>query len=217
MDIVQKKRELREAIKKRLAGFSAKELAAESRTLQRTLLKLLPEEPITIAAFLPLETEPNIWPVLLTLLKQGSSLFVPTFETGEMRFRQLVPEGRQVIQYIDIWDHFPPQDVPSDVVELLHLRRGPLGILEPQSSAPLLDPQKLSHVLVPGRAFDRKGNRLGRGNGGYDHFIAAQRKVNSETKFSGICFECQIVQEVPMEKHDEKVDAVITARGLLNV
>ena len=36
--------------------------------------------------------------------------------------------------------------------------------------------RKSSTILIPGRAFDAKGNRLGRGNGGYDKWIAEQRE-----------------------------------------
>ncbi|MFA7682254.1 MAG: 5-formyltetrahydrofolate cyclo-ligase, partial [Candidatus Peribacteraceae bacterium] len=72
-------------------------------------------------------------------------------------------------------------------------------------------------ALIPGRAFDRDGNRLGRGNGSYDHWIREQRTANPQTKIWGIAFECQIVPIVPTEEHDERVDALITARGLIHV
>ena len=190
MDAAQQKRELREAIRKRLAEFSAKERAAEGRTFCRTLWKILPDYLQVIAAFVPLPDEVDISSFLLECLTKGIKVFLPRFEGGEMVFRE--------------------------VKKLTNLPLGPLNVPEPQVTAPLLDSQVLSHVLVPGRAFDRKGNRLGRGNGGYDHWIALQRNANPQTKFFGVCFECQLVQSVPVEAHDAKVDAVITARGLLH-
>jgi 5-formyltetrahydrofolate cyclo-ligase len=66
------------------------------------------------------------------------------------------------------------------------------------------------HVLVPGRAFTKAGGRLGRGGGTYDRWINAQRKKNPATRFIGVCFRCQIIKELPMEEHDEKVDEVVT-------
>jgi len=59
-------------------------------------------------------------------------------------------------------------------------------------------------------------NRLGRGNGGYDHWIEKQRDVNPDTRMIGVAFECQIVNEVPIDAHDEKMDEVITDRGSIN-
>ena len=86
----------------------------------------------------------------------------------------------------------------------------------PTADSPLLKPSNCAVVLVPARAFDRSGNRLGRGNGGYDIWIRKQRKENPKTQFWGIALECQVVQEIPMEVHDERVDAIVTARGLQN-
>src|SRR3989344_7170218 len=196
VDIAQQKRELREAIRTRLAGFSAKERAVESRTLCKTLQKILPEDLQEIAAFFPLPDEVDIAPFLAQCLEKGTQVFLPRFESGEMIFRE--------------------------VKSLSHLKPGPLNVPEPPLDAALLDPQNLSHVLVPGRAFDRKGNRLGRGNGGDDKWMIEQRKVSfdklrmtSKTVFWGVCFECQVVQEVPVEGHDAKVDEIVTARGLV--
>lgn len=63
-------------------------------------------------------------------------------------------------------------------------------------------------ALVPGLAFDAKGGRLGRGGGFYDRFLAGfrGRKI-------GVCFACQIVDEVPREPHDAAVDEVLTENG----
>ena len=189
MDIQEQKRTLREAMKQRLQSFSSKEREAESRTLQRTLLKLLPDDLQILAAYMPLSDEPDIRPLLEELLSKGVRIFLPRFEGGGLVFRE--------------------------AKDLQSLTTGALNILEPPSHAPLLDPHVLTHVLVPGRAFDRLGNRLGRGNGGYDKWISIQKEANPATKFWGVCFECQIVSEVPVEDHDAKMDAIVTARGNL--
>ncbi len=79
--------------------------------------------------------------------------------------------------------------------------------------APHLEESLPAVVLVPGRAFDAKGARLGRGNGGYDKWIAQERSRNAPYQYWGVAFECQVVDEVPVEAHDQKLDAVVTARG----
>lgn len=65
-------------------------------------------------------------------------------------------------------------------------------------------------IIVPGIAFDQTGNRLGRGGGFYDSYLA---------KFDGpkigICKSLQLVDELPIEEHDIKVDFVITEKNLI--
>lgn len=65
-------------------------------------------------------------------------------------------------------------------------------------------------ILVPGVAFTRAGQRLGRGGGYYDRLLAA---LPPTTLRLGVCFELQIVDELPAEAHDMTVDAVITEGG----
>jgi 5-formyltetrahydrofolate cyclo-ligase len=190
MDAKSQKSQLREDIRHRLLSFSSEELAAESRSLCRRLHDLMPREPQVIAAYYPLKDEADVKPLLTDLLRDGHHIYLPRVEKEDMVFRR----------------------IPH-----LQLARGVFNIPEPLADAPLLDPMKLAYALIPGRAFDRSGNRLGRGNGGYDHWIREQRKMNRRTVFWGVCFECQLVQEVPVEAHDEKVDAVVTARGRIEI
>lgn len=63
-------------------------------------------------------------------------------------------------------------------------------------------------IVVPGMAFDRQGNRLGRGKGYYDRFLSDKRL--SKAYKIGICFSCQLVDEVPTDENDVKMDEVIT-------
>lgn len=62
-------------------------------------------------------------------------------------------------------------------------------------------------ILVPGLAFTRAGLRLGRGGGYYDRLLAA---LPARSVRLGVCFEVQIVEDLPNEAHDRKVDAVVT-------
>lgn len=77
------------------------------------------------------------------------------------------------------------------------------GILEPTGmKCEVLEDIDL--ILVPGLAFDREGNRLGRGKGYYDKIL----KRTTAWKI-GICFDFQVLQQVPAEVHDVKMDEVI--------
>lgn len=87
--------------------------------------------------------------------------------------------------------------IPEDMQE------GYRGIMEPSPQAPIVTEVDL--VVVPGMAFDAKGNRLGRGGGFYDRLLPSLTcpKV-------GVCRQNQLVEEVPVQEWDQKVDIVIT-------
>ena len=80
---------------------------------------------------------------------------------------------------------------------------GDFNILEPQN-----EPYKgdFDLIIVPGVAFDRKGNRLGRGRGYYDRFLCQHLDV----KRIGICFDFQLLDEIPTEPFDITMDEVIS-------
>ncbi|MEA3317021.1 MAG: 5-formyltetrahydrofolate cyclo-ligase [Bacteroidota bacterium] len=77
-------------------------------------------------------------------------------------------------------------------------------ILEPVGET-FLDYNKIDIILVPGVAFDKNFNRLGRGKAYYDKLL----KMTKATKL-GVCFDFQIVNEVPVDEHDVKMDFVIS-------
>lgn len=67
---------------------------------------------------------------------------------------------------------------------------------------------KIDLILVPGVAFDKSGNRLGRGKGYYDKVL----KQTGAYKL-GVCFDFQLVERVPVEPHDVKMDRVVASGG----
>lgn len=84
------------------------------------------------------------------------------------------------------------------------LKPGPFGVLEPGNAlpAPL---NLLDLVVVPGLGFDWRGRRLGRGKGFYDRLLSEATGVKC-----GICFDEQILAEIPIEAHDVSVDYLAT-------
>ena len=82
---------------------------------------------------------------------------------------------------------------------------GAYGIEEP-TGALFTDYAIIDLIIVPGVAFDRDGNRLGRGKGYYDRLLP---RIPSAYKV-GICFPFQIVEEVPAEPFDIRMDEIIT-------
>lgn len=60
-------------------------------------------------------------------------------------------------------------------------------------------------MLVPGLAFDRKKNRLGYGGGFYDRYLSSHKNIVT----AGLGYDFQLVEEVPSEEHDRKLDYII--------
>jgi len=82
-----------------------------------------------------------------------------------------------------------------------------IGVVEPQGPALPLDVVDL--VIVPGLAFTLDGYRLGYGGGFYDRFLPKCRQLAIPDL--GVCFAEQVVDELPTEPHDVRVQLVITA------
>lgn len=82
---------------------------------------------------------------------------------------------------------------------------GAYGIEEP-TGARFTDYSAIDLIVVPGVAFDRDGNRLGRGKGYYDRLLP---RIPSAYKI-GICFPFQVVDEVPAEPFDIRMDEIIS-------
>ncbi|MEM9372569.1 MAG: 5-formyltetrahydrofolate cyclo-ligase [Planctomycetota bacterium] len=98
------------------------------------------------------------------------------------------------------------------------LEIGRHGIRVPRQTCQDAEPGSIDLVLVPGVAFDRSGGRLGRGGGFYDRFLASGRARPmgaggvTPTAF-GVGFAAQIVERVPMEPHDQRMDGLVTDAG----
>jgi 5-formyltetrahydrofolate cyclo-ligase len=90
-------------------------------------------------------------------------------------------------------------------------------------------------ICVPGIAFDLNKFRLGRGKGFFDRYIKKQNlrknftenninlkeglinnlQINQYPIFLGICYEIQLVEILPIEAHDQKVDFIITEKNII--
>jgi 5-formyltetrahydrofolate cyclo-ligase len=91
-----------------------------------------------------------------------------------------------------------------------------LGILEPKLELRgrpdrQVDPTQLDLIVAPGVAFDRCGGRLGYGKGYYDKLLD---QIRGDATKLAVCFECQLVAEVPLLPHDARMDLIVTERAV---
>jgi len=84
---------------------------------------------------------------------------------------------------------------------------GPHGIQEPPSDAPMVDMASVDAWIVPGLAFGCDGTRLGYGGGWYDRMLAKARK---DARKVGAGYRFQLVDTVPSERHDIRIEEVVT-------
>ena len=83
------------------------------------------------------------------------------------------------------------------------------------SSNDFYDEEILDVVIVPALAFDSKKNRIGFGGGYYDTFLEKVRKKNNKALFIGVCYDFQIIDSVPTEKHDVTLDFVVSESNII--
>ncbi len=92
------------------------------------------------------------------------------------------------------------------------LEMSKFGMAQPRpDSGKAQDPAGLDVVIVPGIAFDREMNRLGFGFGYYDSFLAKAKKA---VKIA-LAYDFQVVESIPAEAHDIKMDMIITPDGVI--
>lgn len=93
-------------------------------------------------------------------------------------------------------------DLDADLVAGWH------GLREPaRQRRTAAAPQALDVLLVPGLGFDPHGNRLGHGGGHFDRLLA---QVRADALVAGVALDAQVVDALPVEPHDRRVDLVVT-------
>jgi len=83
------------------------------------------------------------------------------------------------------------------------------GIKEPKNSA--VTNNKIDCAIIPGIAFDVKGNRIGFGKGYYDKFLFENKDICK----IALCYEFQIVDQIPANTHDIPMDYIITENRVI--
>lgn len=99
----------------------------------------------------------------------------------------------------------------SYIGSMADLTSGAYGILEPSVIKPA-DEKDIDVILVPGLAFDRNGGRMGFGMGYYDRLLSESGAVKI-----GLCYDFQLLDSIPAEKHDVPMNYIITEKEILKV
>jgi len=142
-----------------------------------------------LAAFWPLETELPLEPVLRAILEDGKVLWLPWLKEG-----------------VGLMDFAPIKDLEADLVT------GKWNLREPR---PELRPARLPDgalMLVPGSVFDLHGDRIGKGGGFYDRWLALRPDVVTV----GTCWDAQVHPgRLPAAEHDIPMKHLLTENRLV--
>lgn len=176
---------LRKELGRRWEAFESKERRRQSgEILERLMAHPRFKSARMVLAYAATDGEVETRPFLEEALRQGKKVYLP----------RVIDPARKEFAAIEIKS--PDELAP-----------GSYGILEPPIDPERIGrPEDLDLIVVPGIGFDRTGGRLGRGEGYFDRFLAKAKRAYK----MGLAYECQMVDQVPRETNDIRVDEVLT-------
>ncbi|BEV10987.1 5-formyltetrahydrofolate cyclo-ligase [Asticcacaulis sp. DW145] len=184
---------MRREMKARRAALAAASPDAGERMAEAFVTRGVWPRAAVVAAFYPIKDEIDPRPLLRRFQARGYILALPRIEA----------EGRMIFCAYTL-------DEP--------LLAGPFGTQQPDPNAPEVFPDL---ILAPLLAFDLQGGRLGYGGGFYDRALDYLRSVNRSNENPlqvwGVAFSAQEVARVPTEPHDQRLDAVLTEQGVIEI
>lgn len=186
----EKKQTLRQAKLAERAALSARIVSVWGENIQATAMAR-PEyvSAEIIGLYAAIQREVPTQAILRDALAAGKEVYLPKIEAGKVisltRLEQL---GALKLGCFNI-----PEPVGYNR-------------LEPGTARQTL-------VFVPGVAFDRRGHRLGRGQGWYDRLLEL---LSPQVLLVGLAYDFQIVEEVPVAAWDRSVQLIITESGVID-
>lgn len=177
------KKEIRREIKQAILALSPTQKQLQSQFVIDTVRRIIIQRGARVVAlFAPLRDEVQIMS-LVDLLPTTCRVVLPRVED--------CADGKPRMAFYDY--------------ESWALNEGAYGIMEPQSQR-LCAVEDIDLMVVPGVGFTRSGVRLGRGKGYYDRYLS-QEGFRAYT--IGVCYACQLYDELPAQEHDRAVDVVV--------
>lgn len=194
------KAELRRRILAWRDGLPPEQVTAWSAAIARRLFSLAAfRRARTVLFYLSFRNEVATPPMISRALGLGKRVCLP----------EVVPEGRRLVPRLvrpaPVWEARPFSPAAAVSAGLVP---GPMGLWQPDPSrCPAVPPADIDLVLVPGVAFDRRGHRLGFGQGYYDRFLPA---LPGHAQRVGLAFGGQVVEAVPAAPWDVPLHRLVT-------
>jgi len=104
-----------------------------------------------------------------------------------------------------------------EIKDIKEICLGYFGIPEPDvSEHRSMKAEDMDLIIVPGVAFDKNCKRLGYGKGFYDKLLSEVRIQKPEVRIIGLAYEEQIMESIPYESHDIRMDKIITDKRIID-
>jgi len=184
---MEEKRKLRKQILALRDAIPIEEREEKSRRITETLISMpLYKEADTILIYVNYQSETGTTDLVNKALADGKRVFAPRVSGETMEFYQMTGMG--------------------------DLQEGYKGIKEPVSGRIFDEGAATGHVLMlmPGAVFDEECHRIGYGKGFYDRYLERISEMGISVRTLALCYECQVLPEIPFEKHDLRPQAVLT-------
>ena len=189
------KQSIREVIRKRRDSMTVTEVEQKSAAIAAKLLQL--EEYIgakTVLFYAAKGNEVRTKELIEKALQKGKKVLLP-----------ITNIAAQELEVSEV------NDYNSD------LKKGAFGIMEPKRKQEVrANEGKIDIAIVPGVVFDKQGDRLGYGLGYYDKLLRRLRENNRALLCIALAYDFQLVERLPTDHYDQKVDTVITENGIIN-
>lgn len=184
------KQEFREKLKDNRKNLSTSNVLEKSNKIKKLLFEMKEfKEADTILFYISYDNEVFTHDMIKESILIGKEVVVPLVAKKNRRL---------ILSIIDSWD----------VLEL-----GAYNILEPKKEfVKEASVGSIDLIIVPGVGFDEQGRRIGHGMGYYDNLL----KNSALALKIGLAFEFQIVEKIPVEKHDVPVDMIVTENRVIN-
>lgn len=189
MESNKEKQNIRKEIRKKLEALGFDSILQQSQKVISNLEKdKIFQKADKVFSYISKSDEVFTHDLIKELLAKGKVVVVPKVQSDKICFKRLLN-----------WE--------------TDLEEGPFGLIEPKEHLETVEPSyRLDIYLIPGRAFDSNGFRLGRGMGLFDRLLA---QIELKQELVGLALEEQLVSSLPKEAHDIPMNRIITDKQIL--
>jgi len=186
--VLSKKKEIRKELLKKRLSLSDGDYDAFNEAIRQTVLTsevIQKAETIHCYASINVRKEVNTFPLIQYFLDSGKRVIVPVMDLSTTTL------------------------IHSELQSLSDLKINNWGVPEPDEIKSVSF-QQADVIIVPMVGADEQLNRLGYGKGYYDRFLS-----ESVSPKIGLIFENCVIEQLPVEKHDEKMSMIITEKRII--
>ena len=182
------KTNLRDELLTERNAMSNEKVSALSQEITTRFISYFFNEKIQLMTYVSMGKEADTTGLIEAAFELGISVSVPkTYTKGRMLF--------------------------YEITSLDTLVQGRFQVMEPRDTDRVSVPNERTRMVIPGLAFDRKGNRIGYGSGYYDRYLQAFPDVQK----IGLAYDFQVHEEIPVSHWDVPLDYIITESQIIKI